>query len=209
MAIFNSTRNRWLIDFSQKNCERSRWGLNLKFPSRFQLSILKFPCFHVPTFRLARPLTLWPGRRRCQGCEELSPTKPQKLPLIFVQKKKFGNEICLKMQDEWISGSKDNFSVWERHSWKKCFSFNGWLVAYNPSVWTACHQRSLLVILLSLCFWETDQCWLGLLTPRAKQWKTVGFREGQAFSAAFATKVTRVQLTRLKGAFACGNSCGP
>ena len=113
------------------------------------------------------------------------------------------------MQDEWISGSKDFFSVWERHCWKKYVSFNGWFVAYNPSVWTACHQRSLLVILLSLWFWETDQRWLGLLTPRAKQWKTVGFREGQAFSAAFATKVTRVQLTRLKGAFACGNSCGP
>lgn len=165
----------WFL--TKKNSEKSRWGLNLKFPSRFQLSILKFPCFHVVRFRLARPLTLWPGRRRCQGCEEISPAKPQKLPLIFVQKRNSEMRYAWRCRMSGVQEAKNFFQFGRDILEKKCVSFNGWLVAYNPSVWTACHQRSLLVILLSLWFWETDQCWLGLLTPRAKQWKTVGFRE--------------------------------
>ena len=198
----------WLISH-KKNNEKSRWGLNLKFPSRFQLSILKFPCFHIVRFRLARPLTLWPGRRRCQGCEELSPTKPQKLPLIFF--KKYIRKWDMLEDAGWVEfqEAKIFFQFGRDIVEKNMFLSMDGLLPITPVFEQHVTKGAFWWFYLSLWFWETDQRWLGLLTPRAKQWKTVGFREGQAFSAAFATKVTRVQLTRLKGAFACGNSCGP
>lgn len=173
----------WLLT---KKLVKEVGGLNLKFPSRFQLSIFKFPCsrkfqkqkeagkkilyknFNAVLFRLARPLTLWPGRRRCQGCEELSPSHKNYRWVLWNSEMRYGSQRCrseVQKAKKIVQFGRDILE-------KKCSS-DGWLVAYYPSVWTACHQKSLL---LSLCFWETDQCWLGLPTPKAKQWQT-GFSE--------------------------------
>ena len=127
-----STRNRWLIPNlslkklvfqNYKKLEKILYSNAVSWVYR-DVSPFRVVRFGATlSWRLARPLTLWPGRRRCQGCEELrGPTKPRKhgdyrwVPLIVRYRRCRMSEVLFG----------------------KRFLFSQWMVGcLNPSVWTA------------------------------------------------------------------------